>query len=375
MSARTSAISLVTVALLTAACSSPTENQAEGDAGSTGQASSYDAVMTEIKGLDKQARWDRLVELAEQEEGTFQVYGTLVNEQIAPIMEDFVKTTGSSRIKTSHYRSGSAEVLERVTQEAKAGQPRADAVITIATDLKVLGDEGLLQPFDTPVAEDLSEDVVFPDWAGIYINAYTLAWNTNLVKDSEAPKTWEEALNYSAHPVGIEVQSYDWFATLVTKYFMAEKGMTEEQAVQIFTKATADLIPVNGRSTLAEFTAAGEYAVAIGTYTQNIDAAKKEKAPLEWEPPVEPLVQRPNGVAPVAGSDMPATALLFVDYMLSEPGQKMLASFSRIPTNQNVEGALPEDYTIITVDEDEMVDNRKKWTDLYSQVVGEPAQK
>ena len=373
MSARLRAISLLAVALLAAACGSPTDTRAQGpDAGAR---SAYSAVLSEIKGLDERARWNRLVQLAEQESGTFLVYGTLVNDQFKPIMSDFVRATGSSKIKASFYRSGSEEMLERVLQEARAGRPRSDAVITLATDLRILGDQRLLQRFDSPLSQKLSKDVVFPDWAGVYINAYTLSWNTKLVKADQVPKTWEEVLNYTAHPVGIEVQSYDWFATMVTRYFMAEKGMTEQQAVAAFTKAKATFVPVNGRSTLAELLSAGEYGLGIGTYTQTIDDAKRDGAPVEWKPPVQPLVQRPNGVAAMAGGDQPATALLFVDYLLSERGQKLIASFSRIPTNRDVPGALPQEYRVLTVNEEEMVGQRQKWTDLYGKVTGQPAQK
>jgi len=345
----------------------------EGGDATEAALSGYDAVFAEIEGLDQEARWDRLVELAEQEEGTFQVYATISGDEIGPVMEDFVATTGSSEIETEHYRAGSVELLERITQEAAAGQQGADAVVTIAIDLGLLGNEGLLQPFETPVADDVPEDLVFEDWASIYINAYAPARNTDLVSEADAPRTWEELLSYTAQPIAIEVQSYDLFATLVTKHFMDEKGMSEEEAVALFTEAPADLIPVPGRDALAEFVVAGEYGMAVGTYTQSI-ANFEDSAPIAWEPPVEPLVQRPNGVAPMTGTDMPATALLFVDYMLSEAGQQKLASFDRIPTNTNVEGNLPEQYDVITVDVEAILDNRQKWTDLYSQVTGEPVE-
>lgn len=363
------AIRLLTALALVALACSPTAEQpaAGGDEAGGG----YDAVLAEIEGLDQDARWDRLVELAEQEEGTFQVYATISGDEIQPVMDDFVATTGSSEIETEHYRAGSVELLERITQEADADRSTADAVVTIAIDLGLLSEEGLLQPFETPATERLPEDLVFEDWASVYINAYAPARNTDLVSESDAPRTWEDLLGYTDAPVAIEGQSYDLFATIVTRYFMEEQGLSEEEAVAAFTDAAADLIPAQGRDSLAELTAAGEYGIAIGTYTQSVSNFD-EGAPIAWEPPVEPIVQRPNGVAPVADSDMPATALLFADYLVGQDGQEMLASFDRIPTNPDVEGALPEEYEAITVDVEEVLTNREKWVDLYSQVTGEP---
>lgn len=280
---RTITVLSISFALFIVACSAPTQSEDQDEAQQS-QASEYGAIVDELEGLDEEARWDRLVELAEQEEGTFEVYATLVNDQLAPIMDDFVAATGSDQIETTHYRSGSVEVLERLLQEAEAGQPRASAVITTAIDLTILSDRGLVEPFETPVADNVDDEVVFPDWAGVYINAYTLAHNTDLVPEGDAPRSWEEALRFADTPVGIEVQSYDLFTTLVRSYFVDELGMSEEEAVALFTAPDADLFPVRGRSALAEFTAAGEYGLAIGTYTQNVDDYREDDAPIAWEP-------------------------------------------------------------------------------------------
>lgn len=349
-----------------------TEPSTEGAAASSCDPSAYESVQDEIDGLDQQQRWDRLIELAEQEQGTFQVYATISGDEIGPLMDDFLATIASSEIEATHYRAGSNDLLQRITEEERAGRAQADAVISTGIDQYILSSEGLLQPFDTPYADDILESTVHPDWAGVYLNVYTSAWNTDLLAEADAPATWEEVLSYDAGPVGFEVKSYDWFGTLVTEYFMAEQGLSEEEAVQLFTEASDNMVPVDGRSALTELLAAGEFAVAAATYTQNVDSASVDGAPVTWEPPVEPLIQRPNGVAPMCGSDMPATALLFVDYLLSEAGQNMMVSFDRIPTSTTIEGALNPDYETVSVDVAEMANNREKWIELYGQVTGEP---
>lgn len=78
-------------------------------------------------------------------------------------------------------------------------------------------------------------------------------------------------------------------------------------------------------------------------------------------------------MAPVQDSDVPATALLFVDYLLGQDGQELLTGFERIPTNTSVEGSVPEEYDTVSVDVAEMVENRVKWEELFATVTGEPA--
>ncbi|MPZ87306.1 MAG: extracellular solute-binding protein [Nitriliruptorales bacterium] len=368
----------IPLALLAACGQTPTAPDQDAAAGADGgesagePASGYDAIFAELEGLDQDQRWGRLIELAEEEEGTFLVYATISGDEIGPLMEDFEATVGSDEIETDFYRAGSTTVLQRIVQEADAGSPEADAVVSTGIEMEVLSNEGLLQPFETPAAENIIENAVYPDWVGVYINVYTAAWNTDLVSEAEVPQTWEDALTYTASPVGIELKSYDWFATLVTEYFMGQQGLSEEEAVQIFLDAGPNLVPVDGRTGLTEFTSAGQFNIALATYTQNVDGFRNEGAPITWESPIEPLVQRPNGVTPMADSDMPATALLFVDYLLSQDGQEVLAGFDRVPTNVNVEGAIPAEYEVVSVDVAEMVENRQKWMDLYSQVTGEP---
>jgi len=353
----------------------PTESTDTGTSAAEGggcDPSAYDDVIAEVEGLDADARWDRLMELAAEEEGQFQVYATISGDEIGPLMEDFLEVTADAGIDATHYRAGSNDVLQRITQEADAGRPQADAVISTGIDASILSTEGFLQPFETPFAEDIIESTVHEDWVGAYVNVYTPAWNTDQIAEGEAPTTWEEVLAFDG-PVGFEIKSYDWFGTLVTEYFMKQQGLSEDEAVELFRAASDNMVPIDGRSALTELLTAGEFPLAAGTYTQNVDSGSQAGAPISWEPPVEPLVQRPNAGAPMCGSDRPATALLFVDYLIDEPGQEMMVSFERVPTHTQIEGGLNPDYELISVDVAEMASNREKWETLYAEVTGEPA--
>jgi iron(III) transport system substrate-binding protein len=50
----------------------------------------------------------------------------------------------------------------------------------------------------------------------------------------------------------MELSDVDWFATLVKEYFMGEKGMSEDEAVQLFKQAAAGAKIIDGHTLMTE---------------------------------------------------------------------------------------------------------------------------
>ena len=65
---------------------------------------------------------------------------------------------------------------------------------------------------------------------------------------------------------------------------------------------------------MAQLTAAGEFDVTVNSYLHTVKELMDDGAPLAWEPAVEPLVSRADGVAIVKDAEHPAAALLFVTF-------------------------------------------------------------
>ena len=73
----------------------------------------------------------------------------------------------------------------------------------------------------------------------------------------------------------------------------------------------------------------------LNTYLHNVEDVRRKGAPVDWvaQDPVFTKFQ-PIGVGSKAAN--PNAAKLFVDFMLSEEGQKIIASFGRVPTRRGV---------------------------------------
>ena len=364
----------VALALVAAACGGDDDDggtdAAGGDeAGQEAPATpSVQAVYDELEGLEGEARTQRLIELAEAEDADLSYYTSLNVDESAPVIEAF---SDAYDIDVDLYRASSSTVLQRVIQEADAGFAGADAILLNGPEMAALDDEGLLQPFESPLTEDIVPEAVFETWAGVYLNLFVAAWNTDRVDEGAAPTSWEDVLTGYDGSLAMELGDFDWFATLVQGYFMDQQGMSEEEAVDVFRQAADGARIVDGHTLMTELLAAGEYDVAASAYHHRVQRLAGEGAPITFEPAVEPIVIRPNGVGIYRDTDAPATALLFCEFMMSD-AQELLVEFERTPANTTVEeGGIPEGYELLSADVDELNQQRDKWEELYAEVVAE----
>jgi iron(III) transport system substrate-binding protein len=354
------AIALMTVV----ACTSPPT--ADGDGGSgrlvdvTGR---LNEIYAELEGLDPDARRERLIELAAEEGGSVDAYGSTNLDDIFPMLDEF---TDATDVEVNYYRASSSDILERVLQEADAEFPGADLVFTNGPELTVIDREGLLAPLDSPVTDDIDEQGVFDTWAWLYLNTFVGSWNTDRVQD--APATWEDLLAYG-DGLAVEVGDFDWFATLVKSYFMEQQGMSEEEAVDLFREAVDGAALVDGHTLMAELLAAGEYDVASSTYLHRILQLKKDEAPVEWEGGPTPIIIRPNGIGIHKYADEPASALLFLEFMLTD-AQTLLLEIDRQPASAGVSGGgIPSGADTMIVDLPALLEEREKWEGLWDEIV------
>ncbi len=362
-------------ALLLAACGSPQapgENEAQGSedsqqaGGDTGEgAKLLQAVYDEVEGLEGDERREKLVAMAQEEECEVSFYTSTNVDESGPVTEEFEDATD---IEVSLYRAGSETIVQRTLQEAEAGFAGADVIGNNGPEMTILDKEGLFLPLETPYREDIVEFARFDNWLGFYLNVFVPAWNSDLVKGDKIPTTWEEVLGYGPG-LAMEAGDVDWFATL-TKWFVEEKGMSEEEAVELFREAARNSTVVDGHTLMAELLAAGEYDLTTSSYQHRIPQLAKDGAPVEWEPAVEPAIVRPNGMAIHRDTDCPAGALLFVEFSLDE-AQDLLIEFDRSPASTKVQGAFPEDVETILVDVEALLEEADKWEGLYEEIIAE----
>jgi iron(III) transport system substrate-binding protein len=366
---------IVTLLLIAAACGgSPTAEPEESGSGFSDlreeTAAAIEDINAELDGLSPEERREELIAMAEEEGGQVSVYGSTNLDEMDPIIGEFEDATG---LTVNYYRANSEDVLQRLVEEARANFRGVDVVNTNGPEMTIIDREGLLAPFETPASEDITPEGIHDTWIWMYINTFTPAWNTDEIPASEAPKSWEDVLTQYEGQLAMEAADIDWFATLV-KYFEEEEGMSEDEAVDLFKQAAAGGVVVDGHTLMTELLAAGEFGVAASPYLHRVLQLKGDGAPIEWEPAIEPLVARPNGIAVHSAAKNVASAMLFSEFVLTD-AQGMLLELDRQPASTAIEGGgLPSAYENVLVDVEAVVDEFDKWTELYDEVVRSSAQ-
>jgi iron(III) transport system substrate-binding protein len=318
------------------------------------------ATATEVATYAKADREQKLVEGAKKE-GELTVYTSAQTDDIGVLASAFEKKYG---IKVNVWRASSEKVLQRAIQEARGNKNSMDIAETNGPELESMHREKILQAVKSPHLADLIPQAIRPhgDWVGTRLNVFVQAYNTNLVKKEELPKTWEEF----AHPrwkgkLGIEQEDSDWLAGQ-----FAEMG--EKRASKVFSEMvkTNGVSVRKGHTLLTQLVVSGEIPLALTVYNYKAEQLKQKGAPIDWFH-VGPAIARPNGVAVAKKAPHPHAAVLFYDFEISPEGQQLLAQRDFVPTSTKVDTPLNK-IAMKFVDARVAIDEYDKWVKLYEDL-------
>lgn len=324
---------------------------------SLGAANAADSSLLTSDAPDRAAK----LEAAAKAEGTLTLYTSLAKNDVDPVIKPFEAKYG---IKVDVWRAGSDAILQRVIQEQNAGRFTVDAVQTSSPELEALAREDMLQPVNSPYFADLLPKTL-PDhkkWAGTFLAVWVQAYNTNLVKKEDLPKTYADLLDPKwKGKLGYEADDIDWFMTVV-------KIMGEEKGVDFFQKlsATNGVSVRQGHSLLNNLVVAGEVPLGLTIYNYMPAQSKKQGAPVDWFA-LQPAVGRASGTGVLKNAPHPNAAALFEDYMLSQ-AQPILVTLNYIPTSKKVESPLVG-IEIEVADPKDKLDHLDKWEPLYKKLI------
>jgi iron(III) transport system substrate-binding protein len=318
------------------------------------------ATAAEVAAYDKPDREQKLLEGAKKE-GELNIYTSAQTDDMGALVQGFEKKYG---IKVSVWRSSSEKVLQRAIQEARAGKHTMDVAETNGPELESMHREKLLEKVKSPYQADLIAPAIRPhgEWVGTRLNVFVQAYNTNLVKKEELPKTWEDLANPKwKGKLGIEQEDADWLAGQYTE-------LGEARAQKVFR----DIVTANGMSVrkghtlLTQLVVSGEIPFALTVYNYKAQQFKEKGAPIDWFH-IGPAIARPNGVAVAKNAPNPHAAVLFYDFEISEEGQKILAGRDFVPTSRRIDTPLQK-IPMKFVDARVALDEYQKWEKAYEDL-------
>ena len=276
-----------------------------------------------------------MLEEGARKEGRMMLYTSLIVDQAArPLVDNF--RAKYPYVDLEFIRSDTQQIVQRVFAEARAGAGQADVVV--ASSSAALKQAGLLEAFVSPSTADFPADYVPPDnlWAPVRFSYNGLAYNTSKVPEAEAPKTLDDLLDPKWKGRMVWGRSLETAGPLFIDYYIKAFGL--EPAKEFFGKLAAQQVAVASGSvrSVLDQVIAGQYDLMISAALHHVIISHDKGAPV-WFAAPDPVLSRPDHVQLLKSAPNPNSAMLFVDFLLSEEGQNVLKDAQYIPANPKAE--------------------------------------
>ncbi len=228
-------------------------------------------------------------------------------------------------IKVKLNRIGSEKLLTRVLTEARAKKFFADVIQTVEFSMYIFSRHGVLTryiPQASPLYPKEFKEEGF--WTTVYYNAYVTGYNTKLIAPGALPKNYEGLLDPKwKGKLMMEGTKADWFAGML-QILGHERGLKYMREL-----AKQQPSPREGHELLAQLVAAGEGLIDINIPAASVERMKERGAPIDWIALGDaPAIMVGIGLA--AHGPHPNAAKIFLDFVLSRDGQKLMQTPGRL---------------------------------------------
>ncbi len=318
-----------------------------------------------------QAADDVLIDAAKKE-GTVTWYTTqIVNQFAVPASAAFEKKYG---VKVNYVRADNAGVILRIGQEAKAGKILADVFDgTVATTLIR---DGLVLKWQPDSIKDMPKEYRDPDGYWVATNLYVLTpgINTNLVPAGSEPKTFEDLLDpkWKGRMVWAGRAAPSAAGGFIGAVISGMGEVNGKLYLRQLAKQNIAALGVSARVVLDQVIS-GEYAIGLNIFNHNTTISAAQGAPTTWLP-VSPALAVFSIVGITKDAPHPAAAKLFVDFLVSEEGQRLYSEADYIAVHPKVsprDPALRPDgsrFTATFVQPDELEEKLADWWKIYEEI-------
>lgn len=267
--------------------------------------------------------------------GTVMLYSSMQEDQLVAIKDGFEKKYPN--IKMDYYFAGTGKVITKIATEHQSGQVAADVIwVGDPSDYISFKKEGILAKYSSPEAEAI--DSKFIDADGYYTGARMMnmgiGYNTGLVTEEEAPKSWDDLLDPKWQN---QIVMTDPSTAGTTKYFVGALLSNSKYGEDYFKKLKENGCELeSGTTATHNQVAAGAYKVGImlDYVTQNLI---DEGSPLGFTYLPSDLVSIFSPIGLVEGCANEENGKLLYDFILSKEGQEILVENNLLSVRNDVE--------------------------------------
>ena len=300
------------------------------------ESASAEALYAEINKLPAQQRQARLEEGARRE-GAFVYYSISAAELIAAYVKGF--THRYPFIKAEFYRGSGNQLVVRTMMEHKAGRLAADVISVGTENVMALKRSGIWTRYHTPEAVNYPREQYDKDgyFHADSLGLATIAYNRDLIKKEDAPKNYADLLDPKwKGSLTIDLEPERAMLTWLSAWGEAK---TRDYVQRLLANGASVR---RGHTLQGQLLCAGEFKIAVEVYPDGILRMKQKGCPAE--------IVFPNPTPALAGGNYginvnaphPYAAALFVDFVLSAEGAKILSGTGRIPRRKGARSVYEE---------------------------------
>jgi iron(III) transport system substrate-binding protein len=288
-------------------------------------------LVSPIPGVALGSQWQERAEA----EGKVVWYTTIGSADAKMLVDGFRRRY--PKIAAEYYRTGGPQLVERMFTEARAGRHLWDVFMNSAIYTHLLNEKGMLAVYDSPESRFYRDGYkdARSTWTSIYTNYAVAGYNTRSVAKHEVPKSYSDLLKpIWSGQIGMDAKAYEWFAVVV-------RGLGEDKGLSLLRQLAKNKVHLrNGRDLVADLVAAGEFKLALTAYSQSYENLRQRGAPVDWVA-LDPVYANIHPIGLSAKASNPNAGKLFIDFLLSKPGQEILRAQKRIPDRIDTPPELP----------------------------------
>ena len=310
----------------------------------------------------------KLVEAARAEGGKVVVYGSLENDTMELLAAAFKKKTG---LEVDFFRAASTKVMDRATNEFRAGKPLFDTVLMNDAPMQFLQKAGIFAKYDSPSARAFAADVVDKNLGPRYRNVLIgIVYHTGVMKPADAPKSLEDLLKpqYRGKLVMPDASQHtttaQWLVSL-------QKIMGKEKSEKFIRElaATRPLL-VESLTPAGERITTGETPVGI-SFIKNVVFYGQKGIPLDYVR-LPSFMGDGQYIALSAKAPHPNAGKAFIDFFLGDESLRIMANIGEFVNRKGIYPPLPDADKIkvvemVPMDEKAFAEKMQEYKKIFLQ--------
>ncbi|EUB98144.1 hypothetical protein PMI07_006458 [Rhizobium sp. CF080] len=305
---------------------------------------------------------------AANKEGKVVWYTSLVEDQaVRPIAKAF--QAKYPNIKVEAVTGKVADLLLKINDELKVNKLQADVHHGGGTVAMLIA-AGQVADYIPESAAKWPSEVkdVNGKWVAQVVSFLVPAYNTELIEEADAPKTYQDLLKPEftgkiAWATQMTQGGPPGFIGTVLGVMGEEKG---KEYLKALSKQKIINVPANQRVVLDQVIV-GEYPLALATFSHHSDISAAQGAPVKWIPLAPMVTATADPMFLLKAAPHPNAGKLLIDFIASDEGQQVLAKANYIAANPALRDKAnnPKAYALTPEDVGAHI---KDWIKIYDEL-------